>query len=99
TRCYRDWSSDVCSSDLGDIFVQARIAAPLGQQKLNRRARQVVRNVAEVEDFAAFQRAATGPRSRAGSSRIRPSYGMGVIKNLPRSEERRVGKEGRITEW
>src|SRR6266542_5868911 len=27
TRCYRDWSSDVCSSDLSSLLRDARVAA------------------------------------------------------------------------
>src|SRR5207245_5716866 len=28
TRCYRDWSSDVCSSDLEPSFVETRLPLP-----------------------------------------------------------------------
>src|SRR5207245_4036660 len=54
TSCYRDWSSDVCSSDLGDVLVRA------------------------------------GDR-RHEQERLRRDRGGAV----PRSEERRVGKEGK----
>src|SRR5271169_5830274 len=57
TRCYRDWSSDVCSSDL------ARLAGPTCRDSGN----------------------CTHPQ--------KPSIWGGELTS--RSEERRVGKEGR----
>src|SRR5207245_4645536 len=30
TRCYRDWSSDVCSSDLGDFYARQILLQPDG---------------------------------------------------------------------
>src|SRR5207245_3723138 len=79
TRCYRDWSSDVCSSDLApnggveDLFtVSGR--ADAGACSL----RQPSFNAARATNNIIF-RIPT------------PVFGAGLM----RSEERRVGKEGR----
>src|SRR5690606_39547575 len=77
TRFSRDWSSDVCSSDLVDIHViQSRIANPDYLSEVHRGARP-----------GAEQRNLKEPRLR---QRFDCFIG-------PRSEERRVGKEGK--EW
>src|SRR5207245_6658979 len=83
TRCYRDWSSDVCSSDLihdtGKSVAQAvkeaegKVGAPV---KIAGFVRYALGEGIEKQesDFAAEVAAASGKK---------------------RSEERRVGKEGR----
>src|SRR5207249_8850878 len=65
TRSKRDWSSDVCSSDLGALC-RAGARAPAGSPG----------------------------RSVREASRVRRSHPVGVAA-VPRSEERRVGKECR----
>src|SRR5207249_7079566 len=95
TRSKRDWSSDVCSSDLQQFFLrltqlaQARVAGnnnlfPVGQFVARTR-----RN-----DFA--DQTPTGFRVRLRLCRIKAR----ILKELlcragDRSEERRVGKECR----
>src|SRR5687768_18254006 len=81
TRCSRDWSSDVCSSDL---------LLPAGGEELDReRAAAVVR--------ADGQRDAGEPqRARGhGEPEAPPLLARGVLAAEVRSEERRVGKECR----
>src|SRR5437660_6673474 len=78
TRWPRDWSSDVCSSDLAG---QAQILAV---------------NNAELKgdyafNFTGFSASSTGSSVFSAGGRFRAD-GAG---NLTRSEERRVGKEGR----
>src|SRR5207245_6689499 len=93
TRCYRDWSSDVCSSDL---FIEA----------LNRdievepRTLQILALLSHVTPMMA--RALTNlPGDDAPVARIAnlksDCPGIGGLYALAhgRSEERRVGKEGR----
>src|SRR5207245_7671646 len=71
TRCYRDWSSDVCSSDL---------------RQQNR--------ADHGDDEQQIERAFDGEAARTGRSRCgRPP--IFAIEPGVRSEERRVGKEGR----
>src|SRR5207245_5322689 len=85
TRCYRDWSSDVCSSDLtptGDWSVTegnrtGGVAATMYPAKYTF---NVNANPDCTNDFAAF--AVNQP-------------GLGVAASQTRSEERRVGKAGR----
>src|SRR5262245_63779187 len=80
TRCLSDWSSDVCSSDLlGSCWSSYRQWRP--QQ-------------ASASMVSPYLRSAIrGPtRSQAPP---RSTQGSAPKKRLPRSEERRVGKEGR----
>src|SRR2546429_993722 len=80
TRCSRDWSSDVCSSDLitlgGTVLVDGEII------KIKPTARPGIRLVGRDDDDDD-----RGPSIR----RFRVGPGEAVI----RSEERRVGKECR----
>src|SRR5207245_5209041 len=71
TRCYRDWSSDVCSSDLrsGGLIVERR-------KFLNERGNRIGGELGPME-------------SRGGKP----------AESFRRSEERRVGKEGRSRRW
>src|SRR5207245_8148026 len=72
TRCYRDWSSDVCSSDLFfliSLAVGVTIVTPTASEMRKKAA-------SEASSFSSVARA-TNPAPSA------------------RSEERRVGKEGR----
>src|SRR5205807_7325561 len=95
-RLQGDWSSDVCSSDLGNLWVSSN--APLGyagvlcftpQAKLIGRIR-----LPEVCANLAFG----GPkRDRLFMVASQSLYVIQVNTQgaAPRSEERRVGKEGR----
>src|SRR5687768_18033098 len=80
TRCSRDWSSDVCSSDL--LF--ERPAHPLRDGEPNRRAPAESRFLVVWNNTASLNHISRG-RER----------GSAVGTNFERSEERRVGKECR----
>src|SRR5207253_4361930 len=89
TRWPRDWSSDVCSSDLrnrGDrrdrreIFLSAFFSA--------------------VFAVFSYRRALAGARAGAGAADVQQGDRADHLAPLcPRSEERRVGKEGRARMW
>src|SRR5207245_7043319 len=89
TRCYRDWSSDVCSSDLADLILNlAVIYAWSGEKEL------ALKQLAEAAQL---------PSSlNYGWLRLHPDWDPlrgdprfeKILASLaPRSEERRVGKE------
>src|SRR5262245_64426971 len=80
TRCLSDWSSDVCSSDLGDHFRTG--AGKTGRQGHRTAAgsREHLGQVCRRSRAAEDQRRADGERVGAAARR---------------SEERRVGKECR----
>src|SRR5205814_2831786 len=92
TRCLSDWSSDVCSSDLRSEAFAFGIAATPGhaqqhpEQRLQRPARSHLRRPPGPMDLL--------PELR------REKLSQGFLEGnncllLLRSEERRVGKEGR----
>src|SRR5207245_5651190 len=83
TRCYRDWSSDVCSSDLGVIGC-GRIAAN------HFKAIEAHRND--------LQLVAVCDNDLSVLETTQRQYGVPGYSSLPRSEERRVGKE-RASQW
>src|SRR5699024_12165108 len=85
TRSKRDWSSDVCSSDLeaGRIREEHALAVERETAWLSPEHRREV-DVMLVDLFDTY-----GPRKLAGEARAH-------AQRL-RSEERRVGEEGRTT--
>src|SRR5690606_41195024 len=93
TRFSRDWSSDVCSSDLGDdLLLHGLGHTTIGAAAFHFRVRDgigwfhsamVARERVEGREYQILE--GCGPR--------RPLVGWEVA-NI-RSEERRVGKEGR----
>src|SRR5690606_41026828 len=74
TRFSRDWSSDVCSSDLGALVLGA-----CGKKE---------------EAPAAAAGGAAPPPPQVGVVTVQPGN-VGLVTELPRSEERRVGTECR----
>src|SRR5207245_4190472 len=96
-RCYRDWSSDVCSSDLGGRVPAGRGAGAAGRGG-------AAAAVADLSGGAGRRRAgrrADGGFGRGsdlagpgGRERVRGGAGFGAV--VVRSEERRVGKEGEL---
>src|SRR5438445_9335761 len=81
TRYWRDWSSDVCSSDLVELV-------QLGAAAVRRADQLAARGPAEAPYRAPLERERT--RGRA------PGTGRGPrLERAARSEERRVGKEWR----
>src|SRR3712207_8435028 len=79
TRYWRDWSSDVCSSDLPADFRDAKALA------------SYVGVVPATSQSGKSQRQRAG-LSHLGNARLRHALWM---PTLTRSEERRVGKECR----
>src|SRR5690554_7864636 len=80
TRCGRDWSSDVCSSDLNGVADIQFIDALNGRHPLGV---MVMQAMAGVDDQSLLAGIGHGIRQN-------PERGIGL-----RSEERRVGKECR----
>src|SRR5690606_40613226 len=89
TRFSRDWSSDVCSSDLaiGGLIAQGAtpVAAAVAGVFLHGAAGDL--GFAEPGDTRAFRPHMAG--LTAGD----------IARRLPRSEERRVGKQCRCRWW
>src|SRR5207245_7906347 len=85
TRCYRDWSSDVCSSDLQAITYWARAIAA-------GRLRDAAAARAAITQYEAMIEA-----TRKGKEAYVAKYmdtGRDEARAWLRSEGRRVGKEG-----
>src|SRR5690606_40364153 len=95
TRFSRDWSSDVCSSDLtfvvGNGLDDGVTIGPL----INTAAVEKV--LGHIEDARSHGAVATiGGRAHAkGRTFVEPTVLTGVTGEMRRSEERRVGKERR----
>src|SRR5690606_40416532 len=83
TRFSRDWSSDVCSSDLE--------LGPFGRDHAGLEAQRV----AALDEIAEQPEAAGRRRDREVHRRL----DLDVAPGRLRSEERRVGKEGRARGW
>src|SRR5438034_4397771 len=89
TRSLRDWSSDVCSSDLAgntDLYRDESQAPDRGQPL----ARGVPQSKRQVRAY----RGRGGDRAGRGLVQ-QPVLGAVLPADRPRSEERRVGKEWR----
>src|SRR5207249_6812461 len=93
TRSKRDWSSDVCSSDLGSTAEPRGVMLTHGN---------IFANMVASQD-----RLLINAQSR-GISWLPPYHDLGLMGGLVmpifagfpiRSEERRVGKEGRARGW
>src|SRR5690606_40656864 len=86
TRFSRDWSSDVCSSDLKFVFVGAGGGAlPLLQKS----------GIDEIKGFGGFP--VSGQFLRCTDETIINQHHAKVYGQASRSEERRVGKEWSAT--
>src|SRR5207245_3387690 len=86
TRCYRDWSSDVCSSDLEEVQ-ECEDIGPVVAQSIHDFFRNP-RNQAVIEKLrkaGVKMKEKAAPKARA----------TGPFAGKTRSEERRVGKGGR----
>src|SRR5205814_6809027 len=99
TRCLSDWSSDVCSSDLrprstndvarGSVMRAALVQLPLGNAR---------RNTTYPSAAVAAGCHVTVTRYLRNPSQA-PCAPMPEGGGRDRSEERRVGKEGRAGAW
>src|SRR5207245_5073820 len=97
TRCYRDWSSDVCSSDLRFVRGAPSLLA-IATATSGSRSRPV-----SDRSFAAKRgRPPRGGLTIAPAQNVQRGQHRGGVAApwaKQRSEERRVGKEGRVREW
>src|SRR5690606_40800771 len=95
TRFSRDWSSDVCSSDLLILSVDADqigLQTENLQIQLKRQTELTAEALASERQLAAELRMA---ESEWQTSRELAMDGAETEQNVQRSEERRVGKERR----
>src|SRR5699024_11448212 len=88
TRSKRDWSSDVCSSDL-ESFMLSHLSAPQAQCEKHF-ACPVLRSLGMLR-FSHFPADARRSRIPPAPGHFRPP----LTKTYFRSEERRVGKESK----
>src|SRR2546429_4055975 len=90
TGCSRDWSSDVCSSDLQPRYTEGA-SVVRNHRQLNEPPTRPLRPV--IPDNARTLRITAA----AGTELAGASFGGTVTQGrlFARSEERRVGKEGR----
>src|SRR5690606_39683845 len=90
TRFSRDWSSDVCSSDLAQVW----------QQQLDLLARRIEGSIGDTlllvehEPVYTWGKRTPPEHMGAGTDALR-ALGADTFEVERRSEERRVGKEGR----
>src|SRR5207249_9657514 len=95
TRSKRDWSSDVCSSDLTDSAELGRLTSEV--PKLRAEQAELSQQVVELRETAILQEVGVyeyrHPLDDAPSYKARLTGLQAQIKD--RSEERRVGKEDR----
>src|SRR5207248_7722444 len=97
TRSYGDWSSDVCSSDLRDVQRRTEISKSLrlaggGYSSSQRRIMGQFSPDLLHGRVGAHRDAAIAQLGGSILARI-------VVVSNRRSEERRVGKEGRCRGW
>src|SRR5207245_6394637 len=92
TRCYRDWSSDVCSSDLDRTSLAGKAAG-----EVLRRAQAAKKKVAVVAGRVVDL---IGTHTVSGQGDTLDLAGVALLgeraaREALRSEERRVGRAGR----
>src|SRR5207249_5681787 len=93
TRSKRDWSSDVCSSDLKAIALVTHFR--FAEDEIERDRLRTI--VGEGPHHASEYRTGPGPATEGGEAPFidrHDRYLMARIVRTTRSEERRVGKEG-----
>src|SRR5207253_8061679 len=98
TRWPRDWSSDVCSSDLPDRLAGGEVRARLDSRLEVREVAvcpELAVGGAEGEARAAAVVGCPGVEHVAVGERVQ----LAPRGGRDRSEERRVGKEGRAQGW
>src|SRR5690606_40569064 len=95
-RFSRDWSSDVCSSDLGaEIIIESTglfLTKPDGQKHINAGAKKVVFSAPAKDDTPTFVMGVNHKQLTADQTIV---SNASCTTNCLRSEERRVGKESR----
>src|SRR5207245_4323331 len=95
TSCYRDWSSDVCSSDLVQEDPEALMDARLLGEPEDARELVLQRAGAVRVDVRRRQHDTTSAQWQELLERRLVASGDHLRAAARRSEERRVGKEGR----
>src|SRR5699024_11732910 len=95
TRSKRDWSSDVCSSDLCGGWATARSSSSVGEEA--RCAVDITHPPLVGSHCGAPQGQLSLPVIHLSRTKMTPRQGVSGrdAAQIVRSEERRVGKEGR----
>src|SRR5207245_6884652 len=96
TRCYRDWSSDVCSSDL---VAAATVELGLGEGLGDDGALAFCGGIIAVGGGVIISTFSFSEGSVVRSGKCGIFCSFTWEKAAPRSEERRVGKECRTRRW
>src|SRR5207245_5952510 len=96
TSCYRDWSSDVCSSDL--LFSSTATSL----MRLARRISCPLEGSRPLGKYGGGEPQRSGRTGRRWAARVRTTWEILLRRDserdrsIDRSEERRVGKDGTL---
>src|SRR5207245_6906834 len=94
-RCYRDWSSDVCSSDLGKYRDRIPLAWAVGLGTVDEMVEEAVRYARAGFPTIKLKIGVDPQRDLEVVREVRAALGPDVpIRVDARSEERRVGRGG-----
>src|SRR5699024_11761303 len=96
TRSKRDWSSDVCSSDLVSDFLPVP-----ARDRVEVHMIIIIVSVMAfiIYTMVAFIQWIIRKRKKTSSVNMFPATGLLAFIGLARSEERRVGKAWRLRRW
>src|SRR5699024_11644622 len=95
TRSKRDWSSDVCSSDLARLLCPAGIRVKIIERQMKR-----CEELCELLPKATIIHGDGTNRQLLEEEGIEQTEGFVALTDIDeRSEERRVGKQRRAREW
>src|SRR5256885_7031471 len=103
TRLQGDWSSDVCSSDWADVPQRQRLLAVVGDRDFAAQALELAAQRHLVDGIVLGDQHAQVEQGQIGAEAGRALCATEHLRNaqadaqnvVPRSEERRVGKECR----
>src|SRR5207253_3621004 len=92
----RDWSSDVCSSDLGRGAGLVQYLHPVADHRARVGLHGALEEALAVVDLEARTHEAGVQEAEGAEQRVRGAGAeLALVEHRRRSEERRVGKEGR----